>query len=118
MENNDLLIPVKFIMAVDIEGTWEARASTTMILYQFSKKFPALALDGLKHIKISLNPIFSEKSHKPMPAQSFDLSNPTMHLFHVQQRTIQNSNIHISVLNGALWDLRQLHCGVCELGQL
>ena len=32
------------------------------------------------------------------------------------QYTIQNRNVHISVLIGALWDIGQVHCGICELG--
>ena len=28
------------------------------------------------------------------------------------------STSHISVLNGALWDMEEVHCGICELGQL
>ena len=34
------------------------------------------------------------------------------------QCPIQNRNVHISVLNGALWDMKQVHSGICELGQL
>ena len=49
--------------------------------------------------------------------QQTNLTNPTMHLFHIPQCTIQNRNVDISVLNGALWDKQQLHCGICELGQ-
>ena len=41
-----------------------------------------------------------------------------MHLFHIPQCTIQNRNVHISVLNGALWDMEQVHCGICEIGLL
>ena len=41
-----------------------------------------------------------------------------MHQVHIQQCTIQNRNVHISVLNGLLWDMEQLHCGIYELGQL
>ena len=33
-----------------------------------------------------------------------DFTNPTMHLFHIPQCAIQNRNVYISVLNGALWD--------------
>ena len=29
----------------------------------------------------------------------------------------QNRNMHISVLNGALWDMEQAHSGICEIGQ-
>ena len=39
-----------------------------------------------------------------------------MHLFHIPQCTIQNRNVHISVLNDALWDMEQMHCGICEFG--
>ena len=41
-----------------------------------------------------------------------------MHLFHVPQYFIENRNVHISVLNGALWDMEQVHSRICELGQL
>ena len=40
-----------------------------------------------------------------------------MHLFHDPQYTIQNINVHISVLNGALWDMEQVHYWICELDQ-
>ena len=46
------------------------------------------------------------------------LTNPTVHLSHIPQCTIQNINVHISVLNGALWDIGQLHCGICEIDLL
>ena len=45
-----------------------------------------------------------------------NLTNPTMHPFHIPQCTIQNRNVYISVLNGALWDMELLHCGICEWG--
>ena len=35
-----------------------------------------------------------------------------MHLFHIAQCSIQNRNVHISVLNGALWDMEQVHSGI------
>ena len=38
-------------------------------------------------------------------------TNPTMHLFHIPQCIIQN----ISVLNGPLSDMEQMHCGICEI---
>ena len=41
-----------------------------------------------------------------------------MHLSHIQQCAIQNRNVHIYVLNGALWDMEQVHCGICEISQL
>ena len=41
-----------------------------------------------------------------------------MRLLHIPQCPIQNRNVHISVLNGALWDMEQVHSGICEFGQL
>ena len=41
-----------------------------------------------------------------------------MQLSHIPQCSIQNRNVHISVLNGALWDMEQLHSGICESCQL
>ena len=41
-----------------------------------------------------------------------------MQLFHIPQCSIQNRDVHISVLNGALWDMEQVHSGICKLGQL
>ena len=38
-----------------------------------------------------------------------------MHLSHIPQCTIQNRNVHISVLNGALWDMGQVHYGIMNL---
>ena len=40
-----------------------------------------------------------------------------MTLFHIPQYTIQNRNVYISVLNGAL-DMGQVHWGIDELDQL
>ena len=39
-----------------------------------------------------------------------------MHPFYILQCSIQNRNVHISILSGALWDLEQVYCGICELG--
>ena len=40
-----------------------------------------------------------------------------MHLFHIPQCSIQNRNVHIFVLNGALWDMEQVYSGIREIGQ-
>ena len=37
-----------------------------------------------------------------------------MLLFHNPQCFIQNRNVHMSVLNGALWDMEQVHSGIYE----
>ena len=39
-----------------------------------------------------------------------------MHLFHTPQYFDQNKNVQISVLNGALWDMEQVHFWICEIG--
>ena len=39
---------------------------------------------------------------------------PTIYLSHIPQCTIQNRNVHISVLNGILWDMGQVYCGICK----
>ena len=41
-----------------------------------------------------------------------------MHLFYIPQCTIQNINVHISVMNGVLWDMEQVHYGNCEISVL
>ena len=47
-----------------------------------------------------------------------NFTNPRMHLFHIPQCSTQNRNVHISVLNGAWWNMEQVHSGICELRQL
>ena len=37
-----------------------------------------------------------------------------MHQFHIPEYSIQNTNVHILVLNGAFWDIEQVHSGICE----
>ena len=37
-----------------------------------------------------------------------------MHLFHIPQGTIKNNNLHISVLNGALWGMEKVVCGIAK----
>ena len=34
------------------------------------------------------------------------------------QENIQNRSVHISLLNGALWDMEQAYCGICEITPL
>ena len=45
-------------------------------------------------------------------------TNLRMLLFHIPQCSIQNRNVHISVLNGAFWDLEQVHSWICETALL
>ena len=45
-------------------------------------------------------------------------TDPRMHQFHIPQWSNQKRNVHISVLNGAFWDMGQVQCGICEIGIL
>ena len=38
-----------------------------------------------------------------------------MSLFHIPQCTVQNRNVYIFVLNGALWDTEHVHCGIVRV---
>ena len=61
------------------------------------------------------------KSHPHGPPVGYpgtDFIDPTMYLLHIPQYTIQNRNVHISVLNGVLWDMGQVHFGIPETGLL
>ena len=48
--------------------------------------------------------------------QETNLTNPTVHLSRIIKCTIQARLVHISVMNGALWDIGQVHWGNCETG--
>ena len=61
---------------------------------------------------VVLNLLFTTSASE----QLISFTNPRMHLFHIPQSSIQNRNVHISVLNGALWDMEQVHSGICEIG--
>ena len=37
-----------------------------------------------------------------------------MQLFHIPQYAIQNSNVQIYALDCVLWDIGQVHFGICE----
>ena len=55
----------------------------------------------------------TDQSHK---SHNASVPYPNMHLSHIPQCIIQNRNVHISVLNWALWDMGQVQCGICEIG--
>ena len=46
----------------------------------------------------------------PQISKCIIFTNPRMHMFHIPQCSIQNINVYISILNGALWELDQLGC--------
>ena len=50
--------------------------------------------------------------------QLTEFTNLRMHLFHIPQCSIQNRNVHISVLNRALWEMELVHSGICEIVHL
>ena len=74
----------------------------------------------LNLLKRPLAPTPSVKAHATVELYFCSVypTNPRMHLFHIPQCSIQNRNVHISVLNGALWDMEQVHSGICEFGEL
>ena len=41
-----------------------------------------------------------------------------MYLFYIPQCTMWNRNVHISILNGVLWDMKLVHRGICEIALL
>ena len=45
----------------------------------------------------------------------YEIRLSNMHLTHNPQCTIQNRNVHISVLNDALRDMGRVDCGICEI---
>ena len=45
-------------------------------------------------------------------------TNPRIHVFHIPLFSIQNINVHIFVLKGALCHMEQAHSGICEIGRL
>ena len=49
--------------------------------------------------------------------QLANFTNPRMHQFLIPQCSIPTINVHISVLNSALWVMEQEHFGIHELGQ-
>ena len=56
--------------------------------------------------------------HKRIVGVKVTLYTSTMQLSHIPQCTVQNRNVHISVLNGTFWDIEQVHCGICKIGLL
>ena len=50
--------------------------------------------------------------------KQINFTNPRMHLFHNPHCSIQNRDVHISVLIETLWDMERVHSGICDLGQL
>ena len=40
----------------------------------------------------------------------------TMYLSYILEYTIRNRSVHSSILNGVLWDMGRVHCGICKAG--
>ena len=75
-----------------------------------SEKYPGFILLTMNHHQ------FKTWSNGLPHVQGIPISQ--MHLSHIPQYTILNRNMHISAKNGALWDMRQVHDGICEIGLL
>ena len=56
-----------------------------------------------------------------LSATSQDLTlftNTRMHLFHIPQYSIENSNVQIFILIETLWNMEPLYSGICEIALL
>ena len=74
-----------------------------------------VAADGLvmKGAKTSVDTVLTKlRSH--VWTQHLECANDWPYL-HITQCIIQNRNVHISVLNGALWDMEQVHYGIYDI---
>ena len=70
------------------------------------------------HIMLNREVLNAFSTQVNMDGDLQQLTNPIIYLFHMSQCTIQNSNAHISVLNGALCYMDQMHRGISEIGLL
>ena len=61
-----------------------------------------------------------EPEPEPIPEWTCSISHnaPFRTEMYIPKCSIQNRNVYISVLNGALWDMEQVYSGISELGQL
>ena len=50
--------------------------------------------------------------------QYIKLTNPIMHQSNIPQCILQNKCVQIFVLNSTLWDVEQVHCGICQIDLL
>ena len=69
------------------------------------------------HLKLQMIYATFDLQTRPCLPQSNTFWNPVMHLSHIPKWFIQNRNIHVSVLNGALRAMGHVYSWICELGQ-
>ena len=104
---------------------WDPFIDTNSLICQdFSVASITVSLNIYDEMKQGQFHVINRTDHDPwplwpkLPFTKANFTNAKMHLFHIPQCSIQNRNVHISVLNGALWDMEQVHSGICELGGL
>ena len=115
----------------DDEGWHMCKCACACWLHDFVHSFPCLyQSDGIlyslgNHVfvifAISRGVTCALSSVVPVVVSLHQLSwftNPGMYLFHIPQRNIQNRNVHISALNVALWDMKHVYSGICEIGPI
>ena len=74
---------------------------------------PVLVHCGMLHYDVMTEERLTHYWSLWVESQIFELTNPTVN--HTPQCTIKKMNVHISVLNGALWDKGQVHYWICNL---
>ena len=92
-----------------------ALISMMIQLIHYSKRGPG----NIEHYEVEI--IWTEFCRKHFQKHFMELTgfrNPTMHLFYIPQCTIQNRNVHISVLNVALLDMKLVDCEISEVSLL
>ena len=98
---------------------WKRSKHSNFSEYNWIFKLSHILNFGTKWINAVFFLVFSKLDAytTELPHQLTYFRNPRMRLFYIPQCSIQNRNVHISVLNRALWDMEQLHSGIHELGQ-
>ena len=76
---------------------------------------PVLVHCGMLHYDVMTEERLTHYWSMWVESQIFELTNPTVNLSHTPQCTIKKINVHISVLNGALWDKGQVLYWICNL---
>ena len=105
--------------------TVDDKASILLILFVWNVVYPFYHIVlwiRIVIIKTKCQTMFPEtdrqwkKCWECAPKDRSDKSH--LHVFHIPQCTIQNRDVQISVLNGALWDMKLVYCGICARGQM
>ena len=83
--------------------------SEPMMVSLLTHIYVSLGLNELRNKRLNLK---MKSFHSRKCIGKCHLQIGAMHESHIPQCTIQNKKVHISVLNGVLWDMRQVYCGI------